>query len=219
MADPAPTDPTPTDPPATPPPAGDPQPTDPPKAPPWGDDSNFNAEEAWKTIQNLRREKGDPEKVTALEKQIADLQTAQQAQLDGIAKSLGLKPDDTPPDPAKLAEEIAAEKAKTTEAESRAVSAERQLAVFRAAADPEVAANPAALLDSTSFLESIKDIDPTDTAAVSEAIAAAIEKNPLFKASPTPSTPPFPGGPRPSATPRAGSLGEAIANKMSAPTR
>jgi hypothetical protein len=53
-----------------------------------------------------------------LEQQLADAQAAQQSQLDGIAKALGLKPDDTPPDPAALA-------AKVTDAETRATAAER----------------------------------------------------------------------------------------------
>lgn len=207
----------------TPTPPSDPQPSDPPppvpapadpaaKTPPWGDPANFDAEKAWELIQNLRTEKGDPTKVADLEQQIADLKDAQQGQLDGIAKALGLKPDDTPPDPAKLAAEIEAEQGKTAAAETRANAAERQLAVFKAAVDH--GANPVALLDSTSFLESIKDIPPGDAEKVGEAIAAAVEKNPLFKASPTPNTPPFPGGPRPSAPARAGSLGEAIANKL-----
>ena len=207
-------DPPPTDPPATDPPA--PPPAEPAKTPPWGDPENFNAEKAWELIQNLRNEKGDPAKVADLEQKIADLTSQQQAQLDAIAKAAGLKDDDTPPDPVKLAEQITAEQSKTTAAETRAVTAERQLAVFKVAADPEVGGNALALLDSASFLDSLKDIDPTDAEKVKSVVEAAIEKNPLFKASQAPATPPFPGGPRSSATPRAGSLGEAIANKLAA---
>ena len=207
-------DPPPTDPPATDPPA--PPPAEPAKTPPWGDPENFNAEKAWELIQNLRNEKGDPAKVADLEQKIADLTSQQQAQLDAIAKAAGLKDDDTPPDPVKLAEQITAEQSKTTAAETRAVTAERQLAVFKVAADPEVGGNALALLDSASFLDSLKDIDPTDAEKVKSVVEAVIEKNPLFKASQAPATPPFPGGPRSSATPRAGSLGEAIANKLAA---
>lgn len=205
-------DPPPTDPPATDPPA--PPPAEPAKTPPWGDPENFNAEKAWELIQNLRNEKGDPAKVADLEQKIADLTSQQQAQLDAIAKAAGLKDDDTPPDPVKLAEQITAEQSKTTAAETRAVTAERQLAVFKVAADPEVGGNALALLDSASFLDSLKDIDPTDAEKVKSVVEAAIEKNPLFKASQAPATPPFPGGPYSPATPRAGSLGEAIAQKM-----
>jgi len=203
-------DPAPTDPPP------DPSPTDPPasKTPPWGDPENFNAEKAWELIQNLRTEKGDPAKVTELEAKLAEVESTRQAQMDALAKALGVKDDDTPPDPAKLAEQITAEQSKTSAAETRAAAAERQLAVFKIAADPEVAGNAAALLDSASFLDSLKDIDPADTEKVQAAIETAIEKNPLFRASQAPATPPFPGGPRSSAPARAGSLGEAIAQKM-----
>ena len=180
-ADPAPApDPSPT-PPADPPPT----PGEPTKTPPWGDPENFNAEKAWELIQNLRNEKGDPAKVAELEGKVTELQTAQQAQLDAIAKALGLKSDDAPPDPDALAAQVQAEQAKAREA---AV----QLAVYRNAATHE--ANPDALLDSASFLATLADVDPTDATAVGNAIKAALEKNPALKA--TPPAPPFPGGPR-----------------------
>lgn len=162
------------------------------KQPPWGDPANFNPEEAWKTIQNLRREKGDPTKVADLEKQLTDLQTNQQAQLDAIAKAAGLKSDDTPPDPAKLAEQITAAQGETASEKTRADNAERKLAVFLVAGDH--GANAVALLDSTSFLDSIKDVDHTDVAKLGESIKAAVAKDDRFKAAPL--TPPFPGGVR-----------------------
>lgn len=109
----------------------------------------------------------------------------QQATLDAIAKALGLKADDAPPDPTALAEKV-------TTSELRAQDAERKLAVFMAASQHD--ANATALLDSTSFMASVTAIDPTDSAAVAAAIEAAVKANPAFKA--TPPTPPFPGGPR-----------------------
>jgi hypothetical protein len=219
MADPTPTDPAPADPasatdPATAAPPSDPKPDQAAKQPPWGDPENFNAEKAWELIQNLRAEKGDPEKVTALETQVTEHQTAQQAQMDALAKALGLKPDDTPPDPAVLAEEITAEQGKTAEATTRAETAERKLAVFLAAG--EHAANPLALIDSQSFMTSIKDVDLADAAKLGEAIKEAVEKNGHFKI--TPGTPPLNGGPRPPALTRAGSLEEAIAARFSSNT-
>lgn len=217
MADPAPT-PTTADPAA---PTADPAPpttqADPvsgsDKQPPWGDPENFNAEKAWELIQSLRAS-DRPGKVSELEGKVSEMEAAQKAQMDALATALGLKPSDTPPDPAKLAEQVTAEQGKTTAAEARATAAERQLAVFKAA--PEVEGNALALLDSASFLTSIAEIDPTDTAKLNEAITAAVEKNPLFKASATPPMPPLNGGPRSSAPTGAGSLGEAVANKMAA---
>ncbi|NUO36443.1 MAG: hypothetical protein HOQ27_15440 [Dermatophilaceae bacterium] len=117
----------------------------------------------------------------ALERQIADLQAAQQQQLDALAKALGLKSDDTPPDPAKLTEQLTAE-------QTRAREAAVQLAVYRNAS--EHGANPDALLDSASFLRAVTDVDPTDAKAVGEAIKAAVEANPRLAADGTkPRTP------------------------------
>lgn len=202
MADPTPTDPTPTpDPQPTPTP---PAPPTPPADPPVDPDDGKGGKDA--ILADLAKER---DKRQALEQTVSEMQTAQQAQMDAFAKALGLKPEDAPADPAELAKQVTAEQGKTA-------NAERQLAVFKLAADPEVGANAAALLDSSSFLASIAEIDPTDETKLTEAITAAIEKNPIFKASQTPSAPPFPGGPRPPAPTRAGSLGEAISNKLAA---
>lgn len=200
----------PATPPATPPadpatPPATPPPSDPPpasKQPPWGKPEDFDAEKAWELIQNLRAS-DRPGKVAELETKVAEMTAAQQAQMDALAKALGLKPDDAPPDPAKLTEQIEAEKANAAEAQ-------RQLAVFQNAGE----ADPKRLLDSASFLRSIKDIDPTDTAKIAAAVAAAIEADPLLKAVHPPSTPPFPGGPRTPAPSQAGSLSEAINKRL-----
>lgn len=176
--DPAPADPAPSDPAPTP----DPKPADPPKPaddPKPSDNPDEPLGEPGKKALQAER---DARK--ALEKQVSDMQAAQQTQMDALAKALGLKQDE-PPDPAKLAEQVSQEQARAREAQT-------QLAVYRRAAAAE--ANPAALLDSASFLASVAKIDPTDEAAVDNAIKAAIEANPLLKAAPA--VPPFPGGPR-----------------------
>lgn len=111
----------------------------------------------------------------ALEQKIAEAETSRQAQLDALAKALGLKPDDTPPDPAALTRQVAEEQARAREA---AV----QLAVYRNAA--ESGANPDALLDSASFLRSLAEVDPADAAAVAVAIKAAVQGNPRLAAAP-----------------------------------
>lgn len=176
--------------------------------PPWGDDANFNPEKAWGLIQNLRKEKSPNAELQA---ELDTLKTTQQAQLDAVTKALGLKPDDTPPDPAKLAAQIETEKAATR-------AANVQLAVFKAA--PAHEANATRLLDSSSFLASIKDVDPADTEALGAKIKAAVEADPVFKAGTSGSpTPPFPGGPRPTPSTRAGSLGEAIAARLASQTK
>lgn len=95
-------------------------------------------------------------------------ETARAELAQSIGKALGLVKDD-PIDPAKLTEELTAEK-------TAAQHARVELAVFKAAG--AVNGDPAALLDSTSFLKSLDGIDPTDTAAVQAAIQTAITANP-----------------------------------------
>jgi hypothetical protein len=188
---------TPLRPPGDPAPTDPPAPPDPPADPPKDPDDGKGGKDA--ILADLAKER---DKRQELEGKL----TEQQAQMDAIAKALGLK-EDTPPDPEALTAQVEAE-------QSRAREAALQLAVYRNAAAND--ANPDALLDSASFLQSIAEVDPTDVTKVGEAIKSALEKNPLLKASPTPTSPPFPGGPRPPAPTGAGSLGEAIANKMAA---
>lgn len=117
------------------------------------------------------------DKRQALEQQVTELQNAQQSQLDAIAKALGLKSDDTPPDPQALAAQVTTEQQKAREA---AV----QLAVYRNAT--KGGGNPDALLDSASFLRSVAELDPNDVEAVTEAIKVAVSTNPRLAAADVP---------------------------------
>lgn len=94
-----------------------------------------------------------------------------------IGKALGLVSDDTPPDPVKLTEQLTAQTA-------AAKQAQIELAVYRAAG--EAKADPAALLDSRTFLEKAAALDPTDTAGLTAAISAAVEANPRLGAGTSP---------------------------------
>lgn len=188
----------PTDPPPSDPPA-DPKPQDPPADP----DKGKGGKDA--ILADLATER---DKRQALETQVNDLKTAQQEQMDALAKALGLKTEDAPPDPAALTAQVEA-------AQADAREAQRQLAVFQNAGEGD----PKRLLDSASFLRSIKDIDPTDTDKIAAAVAAAVEADPLLKAAQPAATPPFPGGPRTPAPKTAGSMGEAIAARLASNTR
>lgn len=106
-------------------------------------------------------------------------ETARAELAQSIGKALGLVQDE-PLDPAKLTAELTAEK-------TAAQQARVELAVHRAAG--AVNGDPSALLDSTSFLKSLDGIDPTDTAAVQAAIAAAVTANPRLGAETGPRTP------------------------------
>jgi hypothetical protein len=100
-----------------------------------------------------------------------------------VAQALGLEPADTPVDPAELTKQIESER-------SSAAEARRELAVFHAAGD----ADPAKLLDSRSFMKSIADVDPSDSQAITAAIAQAVAGNPGLKRGNTPRVPaPNPG--------------------------
>lgn len=167
-----PAEPTPTDPApaavATPP---EPTPTDPPKAAEpkanlWDDPKTAQAE-----IERLRRENGS-ERVNAKAQAAED---AKKELAQTIGKALGFV-EDEPIDPAKLTESL-------TTAQAEAKQARVELAVFRNAT--AVNGDPAALLDSTSFLKSLDSIDPSDPAAVTAAIEAAVAANPRLGAAPS----------------------------------
>jgi hypothetical protein len=150
-----------TTPPAPAAPAEPAKPAEPPAASanPWDDPKAAQAE-----IERLRRENGAAR--TNAKAQAAEDAKKELAQQ--IGKALGLVEDDAA-DPVKLTEKL-------TASQTEAQRARVELAVFRAAA----AANgdPAALLDSQSFLASLKGIDPNDGVAVQSAIAKAVEANP-----------------------------------------
>lgn len=154
----------PTEPPAAAatPPA--PVPTEPPKAVtpapgnPWDDPKAAEAE-----IERLRKE-------NAKDRTNAKAQAAEDARKEvtqSIAKALGLVEDDAS-DPVKLTESL-------TASQADAKRARVELAVFRNATT--AGGDPAALLDSTSFLASLADINPADNAAVTAAIQAAVTAN------------------------------------------
>lgn len=164
-------DPDPTDPPADPPNPTDPPATDPKADPkPTGQEVKDLPEWAQKIITDARQDAGKyrTEAKTAAEKAQADL-------VEKLQVALGMKADPAT-DPAKLAEQAAA-------AQTAARTSAVQLAVFRAAAGHQ--ADPDALLDSSSFMSSLAELDPSADGfgdKVSAAIKAAVEKNPKLKA-------------------------------------
>lgn len=138
---------------------------------PWDDPIAAKSE-----IERLRKENGAA-------RTNAKAQAAEEARTE-LAASIGkiLNPDaETPLDPARLTESL-------TTSQAEAKQARVELAVFRNA--EAAGGDPAALLDSQSFLTSLADIDPTDAAAVSAAIASAVELNSRLGVAPSePRTP------------------------------
>lgn len=179
-AEPTPTEPTTTEPPAaaTTPPVS-PKPTEPPKAAepatsPWADPKAAEAE-----IERLRKE-------NAKDRTNAKAQAAEEARKElanTIGKALGIVEEGSETDPAKLTESL-------TTSQAEAKQARVELAVFRSAA--AAGGDPAALLDSASFLASLAAVDPSDTAAITAAIQSAVEANPRLGAAPAGPTSPAP---------------------------
>ena len=134
-----------------------------PNATPWDDPAVAKAE-----IERLRKENGAT-RTNAKAQAAAD---ARNEFAQTIGKALGLIKEDETVDPAKLAEQLI-----TSGAETR--TAQVALAVYKAAG---TIADPGALLDSTSFLASLKDIDPNDPAAITAAITTAVAANPRLGA-------------------------------------
>ncbi|MFE5628470.1 hypothetical protein [Streptomyces sp. NPDC056543] len=108
---------------------------------------------------------------------LRESEQAQDARYNGLLdqlKAAGIKLGDKPD-------------AEQLQASLTAAQSERRTALLRAAlyeTATEHGANPAALRDSVSFLDSIKDIDPTDSAALVAAAKAALAANPSLSATP-----------------------------------
>ena len=154
---------------------------------PWDDPIVAKAE-----IERLRKENG-ADRVNAKAQAATDARQQ-------ILKDLGLIEGDEVADPAKIAAQLAASGADARQARV-------ELAVYRAAG---TIADPSALLDSTSFLASLKDIDPTDTAAITAAITAAVESNPRLGAASE-----GPRAPRPDLSQASGANGKTVTSPAS----
>lgn len=197
-APPAPPAPPVADPPAPPaPPAAPPAPA--PPAPPAGQEVKDLPDWAQKIIKDTRDE--------AAASRTAARSAGDAAQADLLTKmqvALGLKPDPAA-DPVALAEKLATEQAK---AKTSAI----KLAVHQGAGKHQ--GDPAALLDSNSFMSTVSALDPDAndfSTKVDEAIKAAVAANTKLKLGQAPgvSGGQFTGGPGGTGT-RPTSLGAAV---------
>jgi hypothetical protein len=133
---------------------------------------------------------------------LAALQTTSQAQLDAIARTLGLKPEEATPE--QIMAQRDAERARADASASQARQAAVELAVFRAANASQ--ANGNALLDSRSFVATLDGLDPSAAdfgQQVADKIAAAVEGHPGFRLA-APPPPPVTTAPPPPAVPKSG---------------
>lgn len=161
--------------PAAPPSPTEPQGTTAPAQTPPGGGQQVEDLPDWaqKIIKDAR---DDAAKARVNAKQTAAEEARTQMAQD-IAKALGITTDDTPPeeqlDPTQLRDLLAGER-------TTAKMARTELAVYRAAQGGGNF-NAAALLDSRAFLDSIKDVDPTDSEALATKIAEAVQAQPWLQ--------------------------------------
>ncbi|MFD3902975.1 hypothetical protein HXS80_20515 [Streptomyces sp. CB04723] len=129
--------------------------------PPW----------AQKALTDARAEAGKT-RVTAKQK------AAQEAREELLAQFTALI------DPSKGEQPATAEQLtqQLTQSQQQARQTAVELTVYRTARD--AGGDPDALLDSVQFVRSLADIDPTDTAAVTAAIQAAVTANPKLGTAP-----------------------------------
>ncbi len=178
----------PAPPPADPAPQSDPKPADPkPTDPkPSGDGDGDEGGKGGKAaiLADLSRERDARQ---AAETARTEAEQARQDMLDGIAKAMGLKPDDTPPDPADLQRTLGERETRVTDLETEVLGLNKELAAWRVAAQQGV--NAASLMDSRSFLSEIGKLDPTAdnfTTFVEQAVRRAVEQNPALRGTAAP---------------------------------
>lgn len=125
---------------------------------------------AQKQIRDLRKENGDRRtKLTAAEEQ-------QREVVKAFAKAAGIElpgDEDKQTDPAELTQKL-------TASQQAQRDTALELALYKSAST--AGADPTKLLDSRSFMATVKDVDPTDAAAVKAAIDKAVTENPMLKA-------------------------------------
>lgn len=161
-----------------------------------------------KVIRDAREDAG---KARTTAKQNA-ANEARQSLAQEIGKALGIVKDDAPADPAELTRTITTQTSRIGDLEGTVRQQAVELAIHGAATKHQ--ANPAALLDSRSFLDKVKGLDPTAedfTTKLDDAIKAAVEGNQQLRAGQAPRRGggDFPGGP--GTTGRPTSLGQAVA--------
>jgi hypothetical protein len=160
---------------------------------------------AQKIIRDLRGEAaGHRTKARDAEGKVSEAEAKHQATLDAIAKAAGLKPDDGPPDPAKLAQQLQQSQTEIQSAREAEAAARIELQVYRTA--QRLGADADRLLDSRTFCDAIDALDPKDAADFASQVEAKIgeylEKDPTLRANqpqPKPAKPrsggDIPGGP------------------------
>ncbi|MGY0023747.1 hypothetical protein ACVHNB_32860 [Streptomyces sp. YJ-C3] len=151
-----------------------------------GQGKDGKSDDSAATIKRLEKELADARKDAGKSRTDAKKQAADEAVTkltQQLGKALGFVKDDTPPDPAKLAEAIAQKDTTIADLNTTLRTKDVELAVWSRA--DKQSAKAGALLDSRSFLKAISELDPSAkgfTTALDDAIKAAVKDNPAFAA-------------------------------------
>lgn len=132
-------------------------------------------DDALKVISDLRKENARAR--TTAKETAANEARMELAQKVATALGVTTAENEPPQDPA---EQVKALTTQVAENRERAEQATRELAVYRSA--QKAGANPDALLDSRSFMNTLSTIDATDPDEVTKAIKTAVTNNPTLKA-------------------------------------
>lgn len=133
------------------------------------------------TIARLEKQLSEARAEAAKSRTTAKQNAANEARQElaqTIGKALGIVQDDKPADPAELTRTITEKTTRIGELETANRTLSIELAAYKAA--DRHGANPAALLDSRSFLKSVEGLDPSAddfTTQLDAAIKAAVENN------------------------------------------
>lgn len=158
---------------------------------PWTKE-NFDPERAFRLVENLRsdlaaqRTKFETDLATAT---TAAGEKAAKDALAGIAKLL-TGGDEAETDPVKLSAKITELSSKVTEQDGSLTKAQsdllaQQLSTAVAVQAAALGGSPKLLLANKEFMTSIASVDPTDEAAITAKITAAIQANAALKATPS----------------------------------
>lgn len=132
-------------------------------------------------IRGLRREaQGYREERDQFRGQIDTLTPAQQT-LEALRATLSGDGGKTPATPEELQAQIQAKDQAATQAQQEAAAAQRQVAVMRAAALPDVNANANRLLDSVSFMAAVAALPNADEASVRALVEQQMQNDPSLR--------------------------------------
>ncbi len=158
---------------------------------PWTKD-NFDPERAYKLVENLRADIANGKTKSDADLAAAIATASAQGSKDALAQFAKLLAGEAEPetDPVKLAVKITELSTKVSEQDGTLTKAQADILAGKLATAVAIQAHglggsPKLLLANKEFMTSIVSVDPTDEAAITAKITAAIQANAALKATPS----------------------------------